>query len=457
MKKRIFDKNLLTVTTSLGSLHLVSLAAPILFEQICNNMIGTVSTAVLSGYSEEAVAATGVVNIFLTIFTVFFASIATGASVIISNLIGADLLEKAEKACWTAVVLCGSVGVVCTAILFLGSAKIVGWMQLSGTVFGLANTYLKIRALSLVLLALSTMMLAQMRCYGYSKVTVITGLVTNLCNLLFSVYAVRYATYPVFYGVSGVAVGSVLSQLIGLAIVIVIFKKLKIKVSREHKWIEFRSQSIKILKIGIPTCISNASFTLSQIITNSFAVLLGLNAVSGKVYFGNILCYAYLFSLSIGTANALMVGRLCGAGRFEHARKLNKMLVSVSIPVNLMISLLILICRDSILSLFTANEAIINMALGVFLVDILVEQARAVSHIYEYALRAAGDVTLTMIVTLLSCWLFSVGAAYFLSITCNLGLIGCWIGLAIDESIRAVFTYYRWRSEKWTLKVINKM
>ena len=184
MKKGVFDKSLLTVTTSLGSLHLVSLTVPILLEQICNNMIGTVSTAVLSGYSEEAVAATGVVNIFLTIFTVLFASIAAGASVIISNLIGADLLGKAEKACWTAVVLCGSVGMVCAAVLFLGSSKIVEWMQLSGTVLGLANIYLKIRALSLVILALSTMMLAQMRCYGYSKVTVLTGLVTNFLQFV---------------------------------------------------------------------------------------------------------------------------------------------------------------------------------------------------------------------------------------------------------------------------------
>ena len=275
--------------------------------------------------------------------------------------------------------------------------------------------------------------------------------------MLFSVYAVRYAKHPFFSGVSGVAVGSVLSQLIGLAIAAAIFIKLKIKLSREHNWVEFKQQSIRILKIGIPTFISNASFTLSQIITNSFAVLLGLNAVSAKVYFGNILCYAYLFSLSIGTANSLMIGRLCGAGRYEQASKLNRMLVRVSIPMNLIISLFILICRSSILTLFTANEVIISMAFGIFLVDILVEQARAVSHIYEYALRAAGDVTLTMIVALISCWMFSVGMAYILSISCEMGLIGCWIGLAIDESIRAVFTFYRWRSGKWTLKVLNKM
>jgi len=86
------------------------------------------------------------------------------------------------------------------------------------------------------------------------------------------------------------------------------------------------------------------------------------------------------------------------------------------------------------------------------LVDILTEQARAVSHVYEYALRATGDVTPTMIVTLISCWVFSVGLAYVLSIVCKMGLIGCWIGLAIDEWIRAAYTYYRWKAGKWHKK-----
>ena len=74
--KRLFESACLTVTTSLGSLNLVTLAVPILVEMIFNNLIGTVSTAVLSGYSEEAVAATGTVNIVLTLFAILFSSLA---------------------------------------------------------------------------------------------------------------------------------------------------------------------------------------------------------------------------------------------------------------------------------------------------------------------------------------------------------------------------------------------
>lgn len=389
------------MTTSLGSLKFITLAVPILMELIFN------------------------------------------------NLIGAEQLKNAERACFTAIVMTVMLGLTCSGIMFMLSGTLIGWLQLTGEVYELALIYFNIRSSGLVLMGLSSVILAVMRCYGFPKSSVVTGVITNICNVVFSVYAVYYARVPWLSGVSGVAIGCVLSQLIGLCIGVYMMYKAKIKIRSAQSFSEFGRVSWKILVIGIPTCISGGSFTLSQLITNSFAVLLGLDAVLGKVYFSTILNYAYLFSSCIGNANSLFVGRLYGAGRYEHARRLNRMLVRITIPLNLMVSVLIILLRGPLLSLFTDNETIIQMALGILLVDLIIEQARAVSHVHEYALRGAGDVTPTMIVTLISCWVFSVGMAYFLSITCRMGLIGCWIGLAVDEGIRAVYTYYRWKTGKW--------
>ena len=131
----------------------------------------------------------------------------------------------------------------------------------------------------------------------------------------------------------GVAIGSVLSQFIALLIVVALFFRLKLQLRVTESFREFIGLIGKLLTLGIPTCVSNASFTLSQVITNSFAVLLGIHAASGKIYFTSILCYAYLFSSSVGNANALLVGRLFGAGNYEHARRLNRMLVRFTIWV----------------------------------------------------------------------------------------------------------------------------
>jgi len=430
----------------------VPLAIPLFLESIFNNLINTANTAVLSGYSEEAVVATGTVSIICSLFLTFFSSIAIGSSVIISNEIGADELEKAERANGSSIVLCGLLGAAVTMILLCGAPLIARWMNLTGEVYNLAVTYLRTLSFGQFFLAIQTVMLYIMRCYGYPKAAVITGIIKNLCNLACSYYAVYHATHPFLSGVSGVALGTVASQLLGLLIICGMFVRYKIRVRREKTIPSLFGQMRRILSIGIPACVSGASFTISQIITNAFVVLIGLEAASAKVYFASILGYTHLFSGSVGNANALLVGRLFGAQRYEHAERLNRMLVRYTILGNLSVSLAVFLLRRPILSLFTDSTVIVQMAFGIFLVDLVIEQARAISQIYEYALRATGDVTPTMIVTLISGWVFSVGLAYVLSIPCGMGLIGCWIGLAIDESIRTIYTFWRWKARKWIPK-----
>lgn len=440
------------MTTSLGSLRFIPLAIPIFLELVFNHLLGTVSTVILSGYSDEAVVATGSVNIVFSLCVLIFSGMSTGASVIISNYIGAERLTDAKRASGTGVIFLGTVGVGFSLVLLLSAPLIVSLMNLTGLVRELALAYMRIRAAALIFAALTNILLATMRCYGFPRYTVMIGIVKNICNLVCSYYAVYHATAPMLSGVRGVALGHIVSELISLALVILFFARLRLGISRPESVRAFFGTAKRILAIGIPTCISGGCYTLSQIVTNSFAQLLPWPAPAAKIYCANILSYAYLFSSGCGHANALMAGRLHGAGRHEHADRLNKMLTHFTVPVNFLVSLGIVLLRVPLLAMFTSEKEIYVIALGVFLLDILVEGARAISHIYEYSLRSTGDVTPTMITTLISCWVFSVGLAYVLSIPCGLGLVGFYIGLALDEWVRAIFVFFRWKSRIASIK-----
>ena len=411
-------------------------------------LLSTVNTAVLSGYSEDAVAATGAVAPLINLFSLFFSVVAIGSTVVISNHIGSENLPRAAKTVTCSFALCVSFGAILGILFSVFAEPTVRLMKLEGTVLDEAVTYFRIRMAALVISAASSILLAILRCFGHPRSTVVAGVVANICNLLLSVYVVYYATYAPILGVTGIAWSVVISQVVSLSIAVYCFVRAAIP-WKWPTWREVPRLSFDVLRIGIPTGISSGSFTLSQVITNIFVAQLGPVALSAKVYYTNILSYAYLFSVNVGNANALLVGRLCGAGEIDHANRLNRAVVKVTIAVNLAISLGILFLYRPLLSIFTDNPWIITTAVGIFLVDIVTEQARAVSQIYEYALRAAGDVMFSFKVLLVSCWVFSVGLAYVLCIPLGWGLIGCWIGLALDETVRAVSTVYRWRTGKW--------
>ena len=46
-------------------------------------------------------------------------------------------------------------------------------------------------------------------------------------------------------------------------------------------------------------------------------------------------------------------------------------------------------------------------------------------------------------------WTFGVGIAYILGIKMGLGLIGIWLGFALDEWFRAILVLIRWKSRAW--------
>ena len=62
---------------------------------------------------------------------------------------------------------------------------------------------------------------------------------------------------------------------------------------------------------------------------------------------------------------------------------------------------------------------------------------------------ASGDVMWTMVIAIVSMWVFRIGTAYFFSNVFHLGLIGVWIAMTIDWMFRGICYGFRYYSGKW--------
>jgi Na+-driven multidrug efflux pump len=49
-------------------------------------------------------------------------------------------------------------------------------------------------------------------------------------------------------------------------------------------------------------------------------------------------------------------------------------------------------------------------------------------------------------------WIFILPIAYLLGDWLELGLLGIWIALALDEVVRGINLYLRWKSKRWQIK-----
>jgi Na+-driven multidrug efflux pump len=65
------------------------------------------------------------------------------------------------------------------------------------------------------------------------------------------------------------------------------------------------------------------------------------------------------------------------------------------------------------------------------------------------ALRGAGDVKFTMIVSVASMWLCRIVVSYVLVMKLDMGVLGVWIGMFSDWYVRTLFYVSRFLSKKW--------
>jgi Na+-driven multidrug efflux pump len=115
-------------------------------------------------------------------------------------------------------------------------------------------------------------------------------------------------------------------------------------------------------------------------------------------------------------------------------------------------SVLLAIAGPGLLRLFTENEEIIKMGVWVLVVDVVLEVGRTSNIFAGSTLRATGDTFYPFVVGVIFQWSIAVGLSYVIGIPLGYGLVGMWIGFALDENIRGVILMRRWRSGKWRTK-----
>lgn len=422
-----------------------------ILEAILPNVINTINTAVISNYSQHAVNAVGTVGSLMGMMYLLAAVVGTGATVVINNDIGTRRERSVREGAFSALLLCLMLGVVGSVLLCLFSPQLLSYMNLTGKTYEYGLYYLRFLSATYFLNVVSVIVLALLRCFGFPKYSVVITVLGGGLKLLMTVWFLRMPDYAPVTGIAGLCAAALLSVLFQLFISFFAVKKAGIRFQKPKGIGSFARCAGRMLKIGIPTVISTGSATVSGVVTTSFVAAMGDDALLAQTCINTLISYTHLFSYNVGNANALLTGRLCGSGNYEKVRRMNFSLVKIAGLVNFMVALIVLIFYKPLIMSFTDDPVVIRMCvvpLGLNLITVL---ARAISHVYEHSLRAAGDVTTVMVVTLLSCWIVAVGFSYLTGVVWQMGVVGYFIGIMFDEIVRTAVSLIRWRSNRWTL------
>ncbi|MBQ8293161.1 MAG: MATE family efflux transporter [Bacilli bacterium] len=427
---------------------LLKLTIPVFLELILQVLLGNVDKIMVR--NDASANAINQANSIIDMLTVSISVLAAGSLILINQYKGAGNKRAENKiysiAFYFTLVLSFILGIV----LLIFGPSILRLMNVSSSFFEETLIYLRINGGFLFLQAIILTLSAFLRSNMFMIHGFIVSATINVLNVGLNALFLYVFNIP---GVMGVGIATIISRIIGCIILLILVKKLvKIKLSFKEGMISVRKELTKLLKISIPSAGESFSYSLSQIVILSIINIIGLTMIAAptaKTYANIMVQFSFIFTSSITQAMQIMLGRALGARNTVLAEKMiNKTLV-LAIGSSLLISFIQALFAKPIFSLFTKDVEVIKLCSYIMWIEVGLELGRAINITLVRALQTSGDVLFPTILAVVFCWSVAVVGSYIFGVVLNLGIVGVWIAMTIDELIRALIFIIRLKKGKW--------
>lgn len=429
--------------------NLRQLFIPICLEVLFHMLAGMVDTMMLSSVGNQAVGAVGTANTYIGIFIIMFSIISSGMIAVMTQYIGADRKGVAYQARQLGLMFNAIIGAVLSIILFCFAGKVLAMVGVAKQLHGYAAVYLRIVGGCCILNAVIPIFSSYLRAFGHTKEPLAATMAGNIINLILN----SIFLFGFHMGVMGVAIATVISRMLNLALVVVASRRL-VDAWKDPERISNKVVLKQIVSIGLPSAMETGLYNFAMMLIIRFLNQMdadGIN-VTARSYATQISNFAYCAGAALAQANAILTGWRIGAGEYEECDKGTKKAAVIGIIVAIVLESSFALTSGLLMRIFTDDTVMITLVGKLLAVDILLEIGRTTNLVFGHALKTSGDAIFTTIIGAVFMYLCAVGGTWFFGIHLGMMVVGAYIGLAMDECVRAVCMFLRWLSGRWKEK-----
>ncbi len=303
----------------------------------------------------KALAAVGATNYLVNLFVNAFLGLSIGVNVVVAQYVGAKDIKKTEQTVHTAI----ASGLVFGVILLIAGSVFshicLEAMNTPPDIISQSTLYLQIYFFSTPATLIFNFGSAILRAQGDSRHPFVFLTIAGVADIALNTFFVTFFRM----GVAGVALGTVLSQI--LAAVLVLRHLMK-----EKEMCRLRLQKLKIhkkvflqiLRLGIPAGLNNMVFSISNIQIQSAINLFGSSAVAGCSASSTIEGFVYAATNSVMQAAVSFTGQNAGAKKYENVPIILRWCLLYASIIGTVLGSLTYLLGHPILSLFIGAEDI---------------------------------------------------------------------------------------------------
>ena len=454
------------------------LSIPAIFAQVSTILMFYIDDAMVGSLGARASASIGIVATSIWLFWSIISCAATGFSVQVAHLVGANDLAGSRAVFRQSIVASLALAVITGLVGVLISFPLPRWLGGDASICGDASLYFLVFALGAPFAMLDMLASSMLRCAGNIKVPSWANVVMCILDVTFNFFLIfpsrtldlsfnssifQYfnpSTFQPFnlhlllpgagLGVVGASLGTCAAEAV-VAIFLMWYAETHCpELCLRGQRVSFRPQRQTLRKAGNiagPIFFQRVLMNVAQITITIIVAPLGAVAIAANALGITAESLCYMPGYGIGEAATTLVGQSFGAGRRRLTERFAWMTTLLGIAVMTLMGAVMYMAAPLMMASLTPDEAVRQLGTECLRIEAWAEPGFAASIVAMSVFVGAGDTRRPAMMNLFSMWAVRVTLAALLA--SRYGLQGVWFGMAVELTFRGIIFLIRLKFGRW--------
>ncbi len=378
---------------------LISFALPLMVSGILQLMFNAVDIIVVGRFSgSQALAAVGSTTALINVFTNLFIGVSLGANVLAARFYAAGKDKEMSETVHTAITLALVSGVVMAVIGLVFSRWALEIMGTPADVIDQSSLYMRIYFLGMPFFMVYNYGAAILRAVGDTKRPLMFLIVAGVINAVLNMFLV----IAFHMGVAGVAVATVISQMISCLLVLrCLYKTDGSYQLRFSKLCMKKFYLAQIFQVGIPAGIQSTVINFSNALLQSSVNSFGSTAMAGYTAANNVLGFLYASVNAVTQACMSFTSQNYGVGKYKRMDRVLLDCGILSFVIAFVLGCGSYIFGGEILKIYTEDPEVIRCGVEILSITTVPYFLCGIMDLFPGALRGMGHSGVPMILSII--------------------------------------------------------
>lgn len=378
---------------------LISFALPLMVSGILQLMFNAVDIIVVGRFSgSQALAAVGSTTALINVFTNLFIGVSLGANVLAARFYAAGKDKEMSETVHTAITLALVSGVVMAVVGLVFSRWALEIMGTPADVIDQSSLYMRIYFLGMPFFMVYNYGAAILRAVGDTKRPLMFLMVAGVINAVLNMFLV----IAFHMGVAGVAIATVISQMISCLLVLRCLYKTDSSYQLRFSMLCMKKfYLVQIFQVGIPAGIQSTVINFSNALLQSSVNSFGSTAMAGYTAANNVLGFLYASVNAVTQACMSFTSQNYGVGKYK---RMDRVLLNCGI-LSFIIAFVLgcgsYIFGGEILKIYTEDPEVIRCGVEILSITTVPYFLCGIMDLFPGALRGMGHSGVPMILSII--------------------------------------------------------